>query len=96
MMIVFCSSVGDEQHASSRRGPLSHEQWCLQWLLALVSQNLSSSSIFAAAVDAESVQHISRNLLGDLFGVAGLKQDGHAVFWLLMVHVDFSFEQESS
>ena len=51
--------------------------------------------MLAASVGAESVQHISTNLFGDLFGVAGLKQDGHEVSRLLMAHVDFSFEQEA-
>ena len=41
------------------------------------------------------MHHISMNVFGDLFGVAGQKQDGHHVTWLLMVHVDISFEQEA-
>ena len=94
MMIVFGSSDGGDQHASSRQGPLS---WAV--VLAVVASFrflfLCSNIMLAASVGAESVQHISTNLFGDLFGVAGLKQDGHEVSRLLMAHVDFSFEQEA-
>ena len=90
----------DDQHARRSACELQagalHGRWCLQWLLVLASLFFCSSSILAAGVVAESAQHINANLFGDLFGVAGLKKDGHEVPWLLMAHVDFSFEQEAS
>ena len=49
-----------------------------------------------AAVDAESVQHISTNLFGDPFRSCRAEKDGHEVPWLLIAQVDFSFEQEAS
>ena len=76
------------------RGP-PHGQWCSQWLLVLGFSWFCSSSILPAALGAESVHHISMNVFGDLFGVAGQKQEGHHVTWLVMVQVDISFEQEA-